>query len=138
MHAPVEASAMTDPTRIRELLLANLFAVFNVRDPERRLQAIARNYTDDVIWSDPDGTMHGHEEMNEQAQRLLDRMPDFVFSAAGPVYVSGDLGLLAFNLGVPEQPPAVSGIDVALVRGGRIARLYTLLTRTDGGRSDAS
>jgi len=137
MHAPVEASAMTDPTRIRELMLANLFAVFNVRDPERRLQAIARNYTDDVIWSDPDGTMHGHEEMNEQAQRLLDRMPDFVFSAAGPVYVSGDLGLLAFNLGVPEQPPAVSGIDVALVRGGRIARLYTLLTRTDGGRSDA-
>ena len=138
MHAPVEASAMTDPARIRELMLANLFAVFNVRDPERRLQAIARNYADDVIWSDPDGTMHGHEEMDKQAQRLLDRMPDFVFSAAGPVYVSGDLGLLAFNLGLPEQPPAVSGIDVALVRDGRIARLYTLLTRTDGGRSDAS
>jgi SnoaL-like domain len=122
---------MTDPARIRELMLANLFAVFNVRDPERRLEAIARNYTDDVIWSDPDGTMHGHEEMNEQAQRLLDRMPDFVFSAAGPVHVSRDLGLLAFNLGVPEQPPAVSGIDVALVRNGRIARLYTLLT-TEG------
>jgi hypothetical protein len=81
--------------------------------------------------------MQGHEELNEQARKLLDRMPDFVFSAAGPVYVSGDLGLLAFNLGVPEQPPAVSGIDVALVRGGRIARLYTMLTRTDAGRSDA-
>jgi hypothetical protein len=39
-------------------------------------------------------------------------MPDFVFSATGPVHVSRDLGLLAFNLGVPEQPPAVSGIDV--------------------------
>jgi hypothetical protein len=55
-------------------------------------------------------------------------MPDFVFSAAGPVHVSRDLGLLVFNLGVPEQPPAVSGIEVALVRNGRIARLYTLLT----------
>jgi len=92
------------------------------------LQVIARNYTDDVIWTDPDGTTQGHEAMNEQAQKLLQRMPDFVFSAAGPVHVSRDLGLLAFNLGVPEQPPAVSGIDVALVRGGRIARLYTLLT----------
>jgi hypothetical protein len=51
-----------------------------------------------------------------------------VFSAAGPVHVSHDLGLLAFNLGVAEQPPAVSGIDVALVRDGRTARLYTLLT----------
>jgi hypothetical protein len=28
---------------------------------------------------------------------------------------------------VPEQPPAVSGYDVALVRDGRIAVLYTLL-----------
>ena len=121
-------SATTDVERIRELLLENLFAVFNVRDPQRRLEAIARNYTEDVVWSDPDGTMRGHAEMNEQAQKLLDRMPDFVFSAAGPVHVSSDLGLLAFNLGVPEQPPAASGIDVALVRDGRIARLYTLLT----------
>jgi hypothetical protein len=121
-------SATTDVERIRELLLENLFAVFNVRDPQRRLEAITRNYTEDVVWSDPDGTMRGHAEMNEQAQKLLDRMPDFVFSAAGPVHVSSDLGLLAFNLGVPEQPPAASGIDVALVRDGRIARLYTLLT----------
>jgi SnoaL-like protein len=125
---PVAASGTTDPGRIRELLLANLFAVFSERDQERRLQVIARNYTEDVIWTDPDGTTQGHEAMNEQAQKVLDRMPDFVFSAAGPVHVSRDLGLLAFNLGVPEQPPAVSGIDVALVRDGRIARLYTFLT----------
>ena len=124
----VAASLPTDPARIRELLLANLFAVFGERDRERRLQVIARNYTEDVIWTDPDGTTQGHEAMNEQAQKLLQRMPDFAFSAAGPVHVSRDLGLLAFNLGVPEQPPAVSGIDVALVRDGRIARLYTLLT----------
>ena len=117
-----------DPARIRELLLENLFVVFSERDPERRLQAIARNYTEDVMWSDPDGTVQGHQAMNEQAQKLLDRMPDFVFSAAGPVYVSRDLGLLAFNLGVPEQSPAVRGFDVALVRDGRIAVLHTLLT----------
>jgi SnoaL-like protein len=121
------ASATTDPARIRELLLANLFAVFSERDLERRLQVIERNYTEDVIWSDPDRTTHGHEEMNEEAQKLLDRMPDLVFSAAGPVHVSRNLGLLAFNLGVPEQPPTVSGIDVAVVRDGRIARLYTLV-----------
>jgi hypothetical protein len=66
--------------------------------------------------------------MNERAQHLLDRSPEFVFSAAGPVHVSGDLGLLAFNLGVPEQTPAVKGIDVALVHDGRIAVLHTLLT----------
>ena len=126
--SPQERAAIADPARIRELMLANLFAVFNERNPKRRLDVIARNYTEDVIWSDPDGTIQGHEAMNEQAQKLLDRMPDFVFSAAGPVHVSRDLGLLSFNLGAPEQPPVVSGVDVALVRDGRIARLYTLLT----------
>jgi SnoaL-like protein len=124
----VAASQPTDPARIRELMLANLFAVFSVRDPERRLEAIARNYTEDVIWSDPDGATEGHEALNEQAQKLIDRMPGFVFRAAGPVHVSRDLGLLAFIMGPPEQPPAVSGIDVAVVRDGQIARLYTLLT----------
>jgi SnoaL-like domain len=122
------AGAATDPARIRQLMLENLFAVFNVRNSERRMEAITRNYTEDVTWTDPDGTTQGHEAMNEQAQKLLDRMPDFVFSAAGPVHVSRDLGLLAFNMGVPEQAPAVSGIDVALVRDGRIAELHTLLT----------
>ena len=31
---------MTDDARIRELLLINLFAVFNERDPERRLRRL--------------------------------------------------------------------------------------------------
>jgi hypothetical protein len=120
--------ATSDPARIQELLLANLFAVFNVRDPMRRFEAIARNYTEDVAWTDPDGTTRGHKAMNEKAQMLLDRMPDFVFSAAGPVHISRDLGLLAFNMGVPEQPPSVTGFDVAVVRDGRIAVLHTLVT----------
>ena len=96
--------------------------------PERRLRAIAANYTDDVIWTDPDGTTQGRHALNERAQKLLDRSPDFVFSAAGPVHFSRDLGLLAFSMGVPARPPAVSGIDVALVCDGRIAHLYTILT----------
>jgi ketosteroid isomerase-like protein len=119
---------MTDDARIRELMLVNLFAVFNERSAERRLKAIADNYTEDVIWTDPDETTRGQEAMNERAQKLLDGMPDFVFTAAGPIHVSRDLGHLAFNLGVPEQPPAVSGYDVALVRDGRIAVLYTLVS----------
>ena len=118
---------MTHPARIRELLLDNLFAVFNVRDPKRRMEAITRNYTENITWTDPDATTHGHEELNERASELLDGLPGFVFAAAGPVHVSGDLGLLAFNMGLPEQPPAVSGIDVALVRDGQIAVLHTLL-----------
>jgi hypothetical protein len=116
-----------DEARIRELMLINLFAVFNERDTERRLKAIAANYTEDVIWTDPERTFHGRDALNVRAQELLDQLPDFVFTAAGPVRVLRDLGHLAFNHGVPEQPPTISGYDVALVRDGRIAVLYTLV-----------
>jgi hypothetical protein len=40
-------------------MLANLFAVFSERDPERRLEVIARNYTEDVVWSDRTGRPTG-------------------------------------------------------------------------------
>ena len=125
--APTQQGVMTDEARIRELLLLNLFVVFSERDPDRRLKAIVANYTEDVVWSDSDATTHGREELNERAQVVLDSTPDFVFNAAGPVHVLGDLGQLAFNYGVPAKPPAVTGCDVALVRDGRIAVLYTLI-----------
>jgi hypothetical protein len=63
--------------------------------------------------------------MNEQVQKLFDGLPHFVFSAAGPVYIAGNLGLLPYHLGLPGQPPAFSGIDVGLVRDTQIAHLYT-------------
>jgi SnoaL-like domain len=117
----------TQEARIRELLLINLFAVFSERDPERRMKAIVANYTEDVIWSSPEATTRGHEELNEGAQKLLDRTPALLFTAAGPVHVLRDLGYLAFTYGRPEQPPASIGYDVAQVRDERIAILYTLL-----------
>jgi hypothetical protein len=125
--AAAQQALPTDVARIRELLLLNLFVVFSERDPDRRLKAIVANYTEDVVWSDSEATTHGHEELNARAQVVLDSTPNFVFNAAGPVQVLRDLGQLAFNYGLPEQPPAVTGYDVALVRDGRIAVLYTLI-----------
>ena len=118
----------TDSAQIRRLMLDNIFVVFGGRDRERRMKAISKNYTEDVTWSDPAGTTQGREAMNEQGQKLLDRLPNFVFSAAGPVYVAGNLGLLPYHVGLPGQPPAFSGIEVGLVRDGQIAHLYTMLT----------
>jgi hypothetical protein len=133
-NALTQPGVTTDEARIRELMLVNLFAVFSERDPERRTKAIATNYTEDVIWSAPEATVRGHEALNEQAQKLLDSTPGFVFTAAGPIHVLRDLGYLAFTYGVPQQPPASTGYDVAQVRYGRIALLYTLVNGlTDRG-----
>ena len=113
---------------IRELMLANLFDVFNERDRERRTTVITRTYTDTVVFSDLNGITTGREALNERAQKLLEKAPDFVFTAAGPVYETHDLGYLAWHKGPKEQPPVLSGMDIAIIREGRIAALYTLLT----------
>ncbi len=106
----------------------NLFAVFNERDPERRLKAITANYTEDVIWTDPERTFHGREELNQRAQDLLDTLPDLVFTAAGPVDVYWAISATCRSstdwLSSRPLSPATTS---TLVRDRRIAVLYTLV-----------
>jgi hypothetical protein len=52
---------MTDSARIRELMLVNLFAVFNERDAECRLKAIADDYTEDG--PDPERARGGRRDV---------------------------------------------------------------------------
>jgi hypothetical protein len=114
---------------IADLMRANLDDVFGERDPQRRRAAIARTYHPDVTFADPDETVVGHEALNEKAQGLLDGAPDFAFTASGSVYVNHDLGYLAWELGPAGGPAVVRGVDIALVRDGLIASLYTLLLK---------
>jgi hypothetical protein len=116
-----------DVAEIAELMQANLMAVFNERDAERRRAVIARTYRPDVRFSDPEETVVGHDAVDAKAQRLLDEAPDFGFTPAGPVRVVHDLGHLAWEFGPEGGPPVVRGVDIALVQDGLIAGLYTLL-----------
>jgi hypothetical protein len=112
---------------IEDLMRANLLEVFGERDADRRRAAIERTYHEDVVFSDPDEVVSGREALDAKAQWLLDRSPGFVFSPGGKTYVNHDLGYLAWNFGPEGEPPVVRGVDIALVRDGLIASIYTLL-----------
>ena len=112
---------------IEELMRGNLLEVFNERDDERRRAAIVRIYRPDVRFSDPEETVTGHEALDAKAQRILADAPGFVFTPAGPVLVTQDLGYLEWRFGPQDAAPAVRGVDVAHVRDGLIASVYTLL-----------
>jgi hypothetical protein len=113
---------------IPELMRANLLDVFGERDPERRRAAIERTYHPDVVFSDPDALVTGHDALHAKAQKILNDAPaDFAFSPAGKVYVNHDMGYLAWHLGPEGADPIVRGVDIALVRDGLIASVYTLL-----------
>ncbi|MGB8793802.1 MAG: nuclear transport factor 2 family protein [Mycobacterium sp.] len=114
---------------IAELMHANLLEVFNQRDHELRRAAIAHTYADDIRWTEDEGITIGHEALNAKAIELQARLGDLQFIAAGPTYQTLGLGYLAFQLVEPGgNTPVSSGFDVAIVRDGLIAELYTVLT----------
>jgi ketosteroid isomerase-like protein len=110
---------------VAELLAANLHEVFGNRDRASRRAAIDRVYAEDVVFSDPDGVVHGRAAIEDKAAALLARAPEeFVFAEDGPRYVASDVGALAWALG-PAGAPIVRGIDVVTVSDGRIASVRT-------------
>lgn len=119
---------MTDAV-VERLMHDNLLEVFGQRDPAKRLEAIRRTYTEDVVFADPDASVQGHEALNAKAQEILDGAgPDFVFAPEGDVYQAHDLGYLAWTFG-PEGAPVARGVDMGIVRDGLLATVYTVLFR---------
>jgi hypothetical protein len=108
---------------------ANLLEVFNQRDHERRGAAIARIYADDIRWTDDDGITIGRDALNAKAVDLQARLGDAQFVAIGRTHQTLGFGYLAFQLVERDgDTPVSSGFDVAIVRDGVIAELYTVLT----------
>ncbi|GIF52014.1 SnoaL-like protein [Asanoa ferruginea] len=111
----------------KELLHRNLHEVFAERDPQRRWAAIERTYTEDVVFTDPEGVSRGRQALNDKAQALLDgAAADFVFEEDGPAYLGTDTAALAWRFG-PSGSPVARGVDLLTIRDGLVSALQTLL-----------
>ena len=114
---------------ITELMHANLLEVFNERDSVRRRATIEHVYADDIRWTEDDGVTTGRDALDAKAAELQAKLGDLQFIAASPVHQTLGLGYLAFHLVKPgSSVPEAAGFDVAIVRDGLIAELYTVLT----------
>lgn len=118
------------PEPLELLMRANLLEIFNERDFDRRLEAAQRTYSENIEFFDPEGSATGREEIVAKAQALLDGAPGFVFTAAEPVFITSNLGHLAWNFGPVGAPPVVKGIDIGFAENGVLTRVYTLVTQT--------
>lgn len=118
---------VTVPT-VRELLDANLHRVFDNRSADDRRAVIDEIYTEDVLFTDPDGPVTGRDALEARAATLLGELPEaFAFAEDGIAYTSADSGALAWTVGPAGGEPVVRGIDVITVRDGRIATLLTIV-----------
>ena len=111
----------------RDLAMSNLLRVFGERDASARRSAIAETYCDDVVFSDPEGDVVGHDAIDAKVEALLAVSPGFVFRAVEPLYESNGWAALAWTFGPADSEPVVRGVDIMTLRDGRIAELRTML-----------
>jgi hypothetical protein len=120
---------MDDADGFATLMHANLMEIFGQRDGTRRREAMRRAYAENIAFTDPEGTVHGYDAVDERVREVLDKTPEtFIFAPDGPLYVlAGAAAALPWRFGPPSGPPVVRGIDFAVIANGRIISLQTLL-----------
>jgi hypothetical protein len=121
------------PDTIETLIKRNLHEVLGARDAKKRRQAIAELWTEDCLFIDHSGKTRGHDELDRAASVLQERLPGYVFSELGPVDLLHESGRLAWSYGRPGEQP-IKGVDVVLVRDGRISLMLTFLDEVPAKR----
>jgi hypothetical protein len=122
---PIPQDASIDFDR---LMRANLARVFSERDAHRRLAAIRELYAEDAVLYEPNASAGGHAAIDGAVSALLSSLPpDFAFTAIEPAIGHHGVGRLRWQAGPPNGPVAVTGMDIAHIRGGSIHSLYVFL-----------
>jgi hypothetical protein len=118
---------METTERIIELLQRNLQEVFGEGDATRRRAAIDEFYTDDCALHVPPGTFVGRDALDKFAGDLRATHPHFVYTPHGEAQAVNNAGILAWGSGPRGEVPDYTGLDLIIVRDGRIAALYVFL-----------
>jgi hypothetical protein len=113
--------------RIHELLQRNLQEVFGEGDATRRRAAIEELYTEDCVLYVPPGKFAGHDALDKFAGDLRARHPHFVYTPHGTPQALHNAGRLAWGSGPRGESPDYTGLDVIIVRDGKIAALYVFV-----------
>lgn len=128
-EAPMTAVDAAEPD-YEYLLRSNLERVFNERDPVRRAAALDELYVAEPVMYEPTNVVRGRAAIADVAGKLLEQFgPTFRFTPVGTAVGHHGLGSLQWQAGPNGGAIVVTGVDVAEVVNGRIARLWVLLNQ---------
>jgi hypothetical protein len=116
---------MVDRTDL--LLKQHLYTVFGERDPVMRRAAIAVIWNRDGVFISRFGIFAGVTSIDEAIQSIQEQFPQFVCSELGAPECFHGVGRLAWGYGLPNRPPQITGLNVAVVANNRLSALYTFL-----------
>jgi len=129
---------MSDQTQVSQpdydhLLRSNLERVYNERDAEKRLTAIADLFVPVPILFEPDAIIEGQAALSEVAGKLLEQFgPTFAFVPDGVAVGHHGFACLRWRGGPKNGPTAVTGTDAAEIVDGKISKLWVLLNPPAG------
>jgi hypothetical protein len=112
---------------IAQLLKRNISEVFDEHDACRRRAAIADLFTEDCVFTGPAGRHVGYAALDRAVVALQGRFQGFRFSALGTPQIVQDAGRIAWAYGPPEDASRITGLDMIVTQGAKIAALYTFL-----------
>ena len=109
---------------IHELLHRDLQEVFGEGNAARRRAAIEELYTEDCVRrpASSSGAKPSTDLLAISAPH-----PHFVYTPHGEAQARHNAGRLAWGSGPRGEPPNYTGLDVVIVRDGKIAALYVFL-----------
>ncbi|MGU3292738.1 nuclear transport factor 2 family protein [Williamsia sp. M5A3_1d] len=118
---------MTAKTQIADVMRRNVLEVFNTTDDSARRRLIEQLYQPDAGFHDAEGSVTGHDAIDAKVRSLQQDAPGLSFSVTVEPAVVEDLGRISWALAPEGASPVVSGMDVGLVRDGRLTALYTFV-----------
>jgi len=122
-----------DANVVKDLMRQNLLGVFSERDAVKRRSRIAKIWDTKGIFIDPEGRYVGHTAINDAAEQLQHRFPDFAFSELADGDAYSGVGRLRWGFGPPSEPRKLTGMDVLVASDDRrITAIYTFVDAVMG------
>lgn len=120
---------MTDFTALAHRYLDT----FNETDPAKRREMIEQLFTEDVIYTDPLGSVQGWGGVDQFIAGAHGQFAGLVFSLPGKVDGHHDIARFGWHLGqAGAHEPLAIGFDVVVVAGDRISRVLGFLDKVPG------
>jgi ketosteroid isomerase-like protein len=112
------------------LLKDSLLLIWNNRNAAERLAIMEKIYAPDITFFEDDNAQPfiGFEPINNLIEKLQQSWPaDFEFILTEAPKSNHNIQHISWHLGITGQEPAATGMDVAIIEGGKIKSLYLLL-----------
>ena len=116
--------------KLANLLEQSLGEIWNERDDKKRMDAMKRLYTPDIIFYETDTTekFKGFDEINERIIELFGQWPaGFAFHFETRAEINHDVIKISWTLGLTGEPPFITGMDIAVIENELIKKLYLFL-----------